>query len=88
MALIWSGDTGHIGIHRGVDGRTVVRSPKLNFLAQVGYHIFLPMVLRMRTPWVRGAPLLLTTGFYHTLRKVAVYSNWVSEKEGFPRGPF
>ena len=26
MATIWSGDTGHIGIHGGVDGRTVVKT--------------------------------------------------------------
>ena len=43
---IWSRDTGHIGIHGGVDVRTVVRSPKPNsFLAQMGYHIFFPMEL-------------------------------------------
>ena len=40
MASIWSGDTGHIGVHGGVDGRTVAQSPKPNFLTQMGYHIF------------------------------------------------
>ena len=45
MAAIWSGDTGHIGIHGGVDGHTIVAVTKTNFLAQMSHHIFLPMVL-------------------------------------------
>ena len=44
--VIWLCDTGHIGIHGGVDGRTVTKT-KPNFLASVGYHIFLTMVLSM-----------------------------------------
>lgn len=39
---IRSHETGHIGIHGGVDGHTVT---KPLFLAQIGYHISLPMVL-------------------------------------------
>ena len=50
--------TGHIGIHKGADGRTdVVRTDvydvmaiKPNFLTSMGYHVFLTMVLRARTP--------------------------------------
>ena len=45
MVAIWSGDTGHIGME-GLYGRAVVRSPKPNFLAQMGYHILLPMAPR------------------------------------------
>ena len=49
--------TGHIGIHKGADGRTDVRTLyvrtddhdvmaiKPNFLTSMGYHIFLTMVL-------------------------------------------
>ena len=36
---IWPRDTGHIGLHGEVDGRTVAKS-------QIVYHIFLPMALR------------------------------------------
>ena len=54
--------TGHIGIHEGADGRTdVVRTDvydvmaiKPNFLTSMGYHIFLTMVLRTRTPVARA----------------------------------
>ena len=54
--------TGQIGIHEGADGRTDVRmlyvrtdvhdvmAIKPNFLTSMGYHIFLTMVLRARTP--------------------------------------
>ena len=45
--------TGHIGIHEGADGRTDVddvMAIKPNFLASMGYHIFLTMVLRARAP--------------------------------------
>ena len=58
--------TGHIGIHEGADGRTDVRmyvrtlyvrtdvhdvmAIKPNFLTSMGYHIFLSMVLRARSP--------------------------------------
>ena len=54
-------DTGHIGIHAGLDGRTDVctaiydvMATKPNFLASMGYHIFLTMVLR-----AHGALLLI-----------------------------
>ena len=53
--MIWLRDTGHIGIHGGMDVRTDVydvMAIKPNFLASMGYHIFLTMVLR-----ARGAPL-------------------------------
>ena len=54
--------TGHIGIHEGADGRTYVRCTdvhdvmaiKPNFLTSMGYHIFLSMVLRARTPSARA----------------------------------
>ena len=49
--VIWSRDTGQIGIHGGVDVRTDVHDVmaiKLNFLALMGYHIFLTMMLRAR----------------------------------------
>ena len=58
--------TGHIGIHEGADGRTDVRTYvvgtdvddvmaiKPNFLTSMGYHIFLTMVLRARTPSARA----------------------------------
>ena len=41
-------DTGHIGIYGGADVRTVddVTARKPKFLASMGYHIFLIMVLR------------------------------------------
>ena len=39
--IIWSRDTGHIGLHGEVDGRTVAKS-------QIVYYIFLPMALRAR----------------------------------------
>ena len=45
--VIWLRDTGHIGIHGGVDGRTVMRS-----YGRTANHIFLTMVL-----CARGAPL-------------------------------
>ena len=55
--VIWLRDTGHIGIHGGVDGQTYVRTDvedvmaiKPNFLTSMGYHIFLAMVLRARAP--------------------------------------
>ena len=55
--VIWLRDTGHIGIHGVVDERTDIRTYvctdvhgvmaiKSNFLALMGYHIFLTMVLR------------------------------------------
>ena len=47
--VIWSRDTGQIGIHGGADVRTDVhdvKAIKLNFLALMGYHIFLTMMLR------------------------------------------
>ena len=53
--------TGHIGIHEGADGRSDVRTDvddvmaiKPNFLALMGYHIFLTMVLRARAPPARA----------------------------------
>ena len=62
--------TGHIGIHEGADGRTLyvrtfmtlyvrtdvhdVMAIKPNFLTSMGYHIFLTMVLRARTPLARA----------------------------------
>ena len=56
--VIWLRDTGHIGIHGGAEaGRTYVCTDvydvmaiKPNFLTWMGYHIFLAMVLRARTP--------------------------------------
>ena len=44
--VIWLRDTGHTGIHGGVDGRTIddVMAKKLKFLALMGYHIFLRTV--------------------------------------------
>ena len=53
--VIWLRDTGHIGIHGGADVRTFVRTYvptdihdvmaiKPNFLASMGYHIFLRTV--------------------------------------------
>ena len=47
--VIWLRDTGHIGIHGGGDVRTDIHDVmaiKPNFLASMGYHIFLTMVLR------------------------------------------
>ena len=47
--VIWLRDTGHIGIHGGADVRTDVHDViaiQPNFLASMGYHIFLTMVLR------------------------------------------
>ena len=58
--------TGHIGIHEGAEGGTDVRCTyvrtdvddvmaiKPNFLTSMGYHIFLTMVLRARTPSARA----------------------------------
>ena len=49
-AVNWH-DTGHIGIHGGLDGRTYVRTLddvmaiKPRFLASMSYHIFLTVVL-------------------------------------------
>ena len=50
---IWLRDTGHIGIHGEVDGRTTyvrtiddVMAKKTKFLAWMGYPLFLTMVLR------------------------------------------
>ena len=51
-AMICLHDTGHIGIHGGDCYSTIT---KTNFLAQMGYHISLPMVLHR-------APLKLSTG--------------------------
>ena len=44
--MIWLRDTGHIGIHGGVDRRTVTKTKfsLINGLPE-GYHIFLTMVL-------------------------------------------
>ena len=75
--------TGHIGTHEGrTDVRTYVRCTyvvrtdvhdvmaiKPNFLTSMGYHIFLTMVLRARTPSARAelrynSPTLKTTSFY------------------------
>ena len=64
MYAVNKNDTGHIGIHGGVDvrtdGRTYVRTfvrtvddvmaTKPRFFASMGYHIFLTMVLRARAP--------------------------------------
>ena len=38
-------------------GRTLVQSSKPNFLAQMGYHIFLSMVVRARTFGARGSAI-------------------------------
>ena len=57
-------DTGHIGTHGGVEIRTEERTYvrtvddvmaiKLRFLASMGYHIFITMVLRARAPSARS----------------------------------
>ena len=61
-------DTGHVGTHGGVeirtDERTYLRTYvrtvddvmaiKPRFLASMGYHIFITMVLRARAPWARS----------------------------------
>ena len=57
----WLRDTGHISIHGGADVRTYVRTDvhdvmaiKPKFRASMGYHIFLTMVLRTRSPLARA----------------------------------
>ena len=53
--VIWLRDTGHIGIHGGVDGLTYVRTDGRTiddakipqFLVSMAYHIFLTML----QPW-------------------------------------
>ena len=63
--------TGHIGIHGGVDVRTYVRTYerlrtvddviaiKPRFLASMGYHIFLIMMLRTRAfVWILSISIL------------------------------
>ena len=56
---MWLRDTGHIGIHGWVDGRTYVRTDvhdvmaiKPNFLTSMGYHIFLSAWKTARFPSV------------------------------------
>ena len=58
--VIWLHDTGHIGIHGGADGCTYVCTDvhdvmaiKPNFLTSVGYHMFLGMVLRVRSSAIK-----------------------------------
>ena len=46
-AVNWH-DTGHIGIHGGMEFDDVM-AIKPRFLATIGYHIFLTMVLRARS---------------------------------------
>ena len=73
--VIWLRGTGHIGIHGGVDARTYVctdvhdvMATKPNFLASMGYHILLAMVLG-----ARGAPLSTLL-----MRKASVVNSVIS----------
>ena len=61
LALIWLGDTGHIGIHGGVDGRrtygcTVPKKTKISRIDGLPYFLNYGAA-RARASGVRGAPL-------------------------------